>query len=220
MNPPDPSWRTRWEEEIRSRSEAILNEGQQVRARLAQLVAGASGRLGAGRSEVEAVTRAVVEGSMRAAAGALPAERESVLREAVSGLGDGLRTAAQAAGLALQEARGRGQAFAEEDLRHLRDDLRAAAGGLAGTVRRGAEAAGGEVAGQAASLFQHAERTAAAVTPVLAEVFAAVAEQPAAAGREVLAAGSAATRQAAGQLFQEIGRRLAGWGDRLAPPRP
>lgn len=220
MNASEPSPLKRWEEEIRIRSEAILREGREVRERIGRLVAGASERVGAGRSELEAVTRAVFEGAVRAGSDALPSDRASVLREVVSGIGDGLRTAAQAAGLALQEARGRGQAFADEDLRQLRDDLRSAAGGLAETVQRGAKAAGGEVAGQATELFHHAERTVAAVTPAFAGVFDAVKDDAPALGREALAAGSAATRQAAGQLFQEVGRRLAALGDRLAPPRP
>src|SRR5690606_5005877 len=96
-----------------------------------------------------------------------PDDPESVLRQVVDGVGDGLERAAQATRLAVEEAAGEGRAFAADDLRHTSEDLRTVARMFVETVDRAVSDASERTRKQVSGVRQHAGRTLDAIRPSL-----------------------------------------------------
>jgi type VI protein secretion system component VasK len=134
------------------------------------------------------------------------ADRNQALREVLDGLTDGLGRTAHSAQLALEEAAGRGKAFAEEDLARVRRDFDGLREGFGQALRQGL----GALRSEAAEAAQHAERTFAGLRPQLDRVLAAAKQDPAGLARGAVEAGAHATRQGAGAFFESLGRLLKG----------
>lgn len=198
---------------------AIVRSGQRVRHRIAALVAAASQRAHRVADGLVELSRATMAGASRAVATALPAARDSTLRQVVDGLGDGLATAAQAAELTLREVGGKSVRYAREDLEHLAGSFRGASSRFVDGVVAGACQVG-ESANQAASaLRDHASITLRRIEPSLAAAIRAAGDDPVGLARETATAGAAAARGAAGVLFTMLGKQLERLGVALNPPR-
>lgn len=204
---------------LRSRVEAIVRGGREVRQQVANAVAAASQHAQATADGFAEVLRATMDGAARAVADAVPKEREGTLRQVVDGLGDGLAMAAHAAELTLREVGGDSARFAREDLARLgnafRDVSRRFVDGVAAALSR----AGGHAAGEASALRAHAAATLRRVEAPFAAAVAAASRDPVGLGREALTAGVAAARGAVGALCTAMGQKLQAMGVALVPPR-
>jgi hypothetical protein len=133
---------------------------------------------------------------------------DATLREVIDGLGDGLETTAQAVELAVAEAQGKAQHFAEEDLHAAAKDLRSIGELLVETAQKTAKTFAEEAGDQASLLLEHAEHTAKRLRPTLESAARTAANDTTGIATQVAGATAAATRQGLGALFAELGARL------------
>ncbi len=193
--------------------ERIVEEGREIRERVAARVAEAVTRIGGAFASLAQIGAATVQGALEGARGA--PERERILKDVVDGLGDGVSRAALAARLACDEALGRGRSFATDDLERLRRELGGAGHQVAEAVGRTVGAAGDEVAEQADALRGHTKRAFETVAPAIRAAVDAARDDPKGLARDASHASTQAARQAAGALFAAIGGFLGRTGDRL-----
>src|SRR5512138_2328562 len=107
---------------LRQQAERIAQHGRDVRAEISRLASRAAEQFHRTRDGLVGLSRAVVEGALDGARQATPAQSESVLRDVVAGLADGLAISAHAVKLTLDESRSRGTQFAREDLDKIAGD--------------------------------------------------------------------------------------------------
>lgn len=204
---------------LREQVEATVRTQQEVRQRTAALVATASQHaLQAGKGMAE-VVRASLDGARAALRTTEPLRRETLLRQVVDGIAEGLGTAAHAAELTLREARGDLARFAREDLAALTRSLQELGKQFSG-LAADALADGSVLATEeAARLRDHVEATWRALAPRIDAVVDAAAAAPGTTVREALQEGGIAARGAASALFSELGRQLQSLGVALGEPR-
>ena len=195
------------------RVRAIVEDGSDVRAKIADAVRQATAMIHETGESLGDVSKSVID----EAVGAVSDEAESgtVLREVIDGVGDGIGTAAQAVDLAVAEARSRGQEFAKEELHTVADDLRGIGGLLVETTGRAIRGTGGFVKDQLSELTDHAERTAKRVRPDLESAASAAAGDVSGALKETARAGVSAARQGGGTLISIMGSLIHKAGDSL-----
>lgn len=204
------------ETSVRDRVRSIIEGGGDVRGQVASLVGETAEAFQRGGEGLIALARTVLSGAGEALEkGAQAVPPGGTLRQVVDGLGDGLDRFALSARLAVEEARAKGQSFAEEDVKKVRDDLTEVTRMTSQSVGDLFAKARANVGDEAAALRQHAEHVFGRIKPTLQSALDAVRNDPVALGRESLDAGLAATKHAAGSLFAAIGRRLQQAGETL-----
>jgi uncharacterized protein YukE len=196
-------------------TDRIVRGGEDIRARISQLTAGAAMQFHQAAAGFNDLAQAVATGAVQGVEAALPEGRESRLREVVAGLMDGLRTAAEAVDLTLQESTAAGRKFAEEDLRKAHTDLRTVAGLFTESAGGFLEKLGGTATGQTAALRDHAVRAYQQSRPSVEKALTSLWNHLGEVGRETGQAGLSAARSASGTLFTELGERLANLGRKL-----
>jgi hypothetical protein len=196
---------------LRQAVAGIAAEGRAVRERVADAVADAGQRASEAKDTLLEVARDTAAGAREGLEKRAEADRNRTLREVLDGLGDGLGRTAHSAQLAFEEAAGRGRAYAEEDLAKLRRDFESLGNGLSGAVRNGL----GAVLEQTADAAEHVERTAAGLRPSIEQVLSAARRDPGGLARGAVDASLGAGREAAGALFESMGRLLGRAGERL-----
>jgi len=204
---------------LRQQAERIVQHGRNVRAEISRLASRAAEQFHRTRDGLVGLSRAVVEGALDGARQATPAESESVLREVVAGLAEGLAISAHAVKLTLDESRSCGTQFAREDLDKIAGDFREVGNAFTQTVGDAAGKLGGQLAAQMRGLAGHAGRALDQARPAFESAVKAALDQPAALGRETLQAGAGAAREAAGILFTELAKRLEQAGQQLRRPK-
>ncbi len=200
---------------LKHQAEEIVKRGRNVREEIAKLSSAAAGKFHETKDGFVGLSRSVLDGAVTGAQQAVPGEGESVLREVVAGLADGLAISANAVRLTLEESRGRGAQFAHEDLKKVTDDFRGVGENFKQTVHDATGTIGAQISAQGRSLADHAGHTLSSARPAIEAAIKAACEDPKTLGKEALQAGVAATRHAAGVLFSELGKRLEQAGDQL-----
>lgn len=204
---------------LRQQAEVIVKRGVAVEEEMARLSAQAVEKFHREKEGLVALTRAVMDGAAQGAALAAPEQGESLLRQALDGLGRGLKTSAQAAQLTLEESRASGAKYAREDLEKLASDFQALNEMFEEMVHRGTQSFRAHLAAQAQSVRDHARSTLSQVKPAFQSAIEAARRDPVGLGKEAVRTGAAAARQATGVLFTEIGKRLQDTGDKLSRGR-
>lgn len=200
---------------LKQQAETIVKSGRNVREEIAKLSSTAAAKLHQTKDGFVHLSRSVLDGAVSGAQQAVPGEGESVLREVVAGLADGLAISANAVRLTLEESRGRGAQFAREDLKKVAEDFRGAGENFKQSVQDATSRVGTQISQQGRALADHAGHTLTSARPAIEAAIKAACEDPAALGKEALQAGAAATRHAAGVLFSELGKRLEQAGEHL-----
>lgn len=196
-------------------AEQIAAEGTDVRERVRKLVAD---RARDGRKTLKDLTseaRDILRGAVEGVQEVGKERRGEVLGEVVDGVSEGLSRAAQATKLAIEEAEGRGERFAEEDLKRAIDDLRSIERMFLDTVSdmgKGAESGMRDAIKDARS---HATRAAESMRPAIQSALEAATKHPVKFVGESASAGAGMTVKAIGSLFQVMGGLIAGAGDAL-----
>ena len=189
-------------EQVESTAERIAAEAEGVRDRVRDLILNAVNGQAGGIAELRRTADAVLAGIARGVKNAGEGRREGVLNEAASGLADGVSRSVNATRLALREAEGRGQRFAEEDLKRTVEDLRTIEKLFAETVVGFFESLSKEVSGQAGDVKAHAERTAADAKAEVGSALEAALAHPQKIAGEAVSTAADAARQGVGALFQ------------------
>ncbi len=203
------------EDYIQEQARAIVAEGREVRARIARLVTETVEKFHLERQGLIGLARSVLEGTQAAVDRAVGHDADSVLYQVVDGLGDGFSATALACRLAFEEARAQGKSFASEDLAKLRGDLKALADLFVETVSTTTSKFRSLAADQVRSVRAHADRTRARVLPALESALAAARQHSLELAGASVATGLAESRQALGDLFSVVGRRLQEAGQRM-----
>src|SRR5690606_17808419 len=104
--------RSPMDEKFRDEVEEAVKSGDDIRASVRDAVQSAAARTDRAAARLTDLTRRTLDTALQAIDRSAPDDPESVLRQVVDGLGDGLERAAQATRLAVEEAAGEGRAYA------------------------------------------------------------------------------------------------------------
>ena len=181
---------------IREEAEAIVAKGQDVRSRIARLVAQTAEKYHLDGEGLIGLARSILEGAASAVDRAVPQDPDSTLRQVVDGLGDGLSAAALACRLAFEEAQAQGKSFAAEDLAKMRGNLKTVGDLFVETVSTTFGKFQSLAAGHLGLLRTHAEKARERVQPALESALAAAREHPLRLTSESAEAGITMSRQA------------------------
>lgn len=201
--------------QLKQKAEELVKRGGDVRTEIAHLVTDASTPFYAAKDGLGDLVKAVADGAVAGAREALPGQSESVLREVVSGVTDGLAKSAQAVKLTLEESTASGTRFANEDMVKIGQDFATLATIIVEIVSSAANSIGGHAKEQANVIGEHAQQSLQGIVNSLGGAFSKAQKAPSQLGRETVEAGSAAVKQAAGVLFDQIGQYLQKAGQKL-----
>lgn len=204
------------DEQYRATVERIVEEGDRTQEQIRDAVEEAAGRAAESSKSMRDVARETIEAAVGAINRSMPEDPDSVLRSVIDGVGEGLERTAQATKLAVEEASADGKHYAEHDLKLVAEDLKELGSMFADTVERGVKGAGEQTAVRLKSAREHAERTAAAIRPVLESAAEAALRDPIKLAGESAAAAAHLSREATGALFNAVGNLLKGAGDRIS----
>lgn len=200
---------------LKQQAEQIVQQGSDVREDIAQLTASSSGKFHETKEGLVGLARCVLDGAVEGAQQASPSQTESVLREVVAGLADGLAVSANALRLTIEESRSRGAQFAREDLDKIAADFRGVGDSFAQTVREALGKFGSQFTEQLRGFADHAGHAFDSARPSFQAALKAAVDHPVTLGKEALHASVGATREAIGVLFSELGKHLEKAGDYL-----
>lgn len=207
------------EETVMEAVREAVESGQDVTERVRQIVVD----LFQGRRSATATARDTVQGIVETATDianrSAPAKADSIVREVVDGIGNGLGMVAQTTQYAVKEAADRGQRFASEDLERARKDLSGIRDILADTVKYFADRVSTESGSTFRELKSHAERTLAAATPVVTSSLEALAKHPVQTAGEVAGTAFRGGQLTAGALLSAVSGALAGAAEVIDPSR-
>lgn len=198
-----------------AKAKTIAAEGENVRERTRKAFTDAMSSRHVSFDAVSDITRSMIDGAAEAVKSAAPKEKTSVLKEVIDGLADGFSTSANAARLALQEAKGRGETFVKEDVRRVTDNLRVLEDVFFETVSHAVDRTQEQFGAQAKQLQSHTRRAASQMRPALEKALHAAMDHPVNLVTETASAGVKAAPRAAGALLQAMSGLLAGAGDAL-----
>jgi hypothetical protein len=206
-------------EEIKARAREIAADARDVRARTRELVLDVikSGSQAVGRFPA-AVDR-VIEGAREGLNEVADERRAEVLREVMDGLSDGLGRGASAVKLSLEEARGRGQNFAADEVRATVADLKAIESLLVERLTRLVKNSAAVSGEQARDLLVHAQRAAQGMRPAIASAIEAAEKNPVTLAKDTASVAAGAGRRAVGSLFQAVAGVLDGVGEAIGGKR-
>ena len=151
-------------ETMRQQVRQILEDGRDVRRRIGAIMSDTAKKVRLDRLKLSSMTASILDESAKIINRTVPDKPDSVLREVVDGLGDGLSKAALAVKLSIQEAAQRGQQFAEEDLKRTEEDFEAVEEAFVESVRQAAERMEKAAATTADDVLTHASNTFAAIS--------------------------------------------------------
>ncbi len=193
--------------------QAVKDQPDDLRDRVRRMITGdgESGRFDI--ASVRSSAQGVIDGVLRGVKDVSEERRDSVLGEAMSGIADALRNSANATRLAVEEAEGRGERFAEEDLKRVRSELENMGNSMSDTVRDTVTNAGESVRAQADDAQRHIERIMQDVRPSIEKALEAVRQHPARAAGDAASAGVTAATKTVGALFDVAGGILGGVAD-------
>ncbi len=198
----------------------IVAQGQDVRNKVSEVVTDSADKSPVTRKGLIDLSRSVLDGAVAALDKAVSHDPDSVLRQVIDGLGDGLSAAALATQLAMEEARAEEKRFAEEDLSRMTKDLRAVGDLFVDTVSQASSKFKSESRSEVEALRRHAEHTMKRLLPSINSALVTIEEHPLQFGKESVEAGFKMSRQAVGSLFAAIGRQLEKAGKQLIGESP
>jgi hypothetical protein len=202
-------------DQLKDAAAKIVKRGGDVRVEISKLVSGATGTFHQTAHGVADLAKAVADGAVAGAQQVAPAGSETALRAVAEGLADGFSKSAQAVRLTLEESGKKGAQFAREDLDKIAKDFRGLGENAFEIVSRLAKGVTGQISSQFKTLLDHTKTTLQDLRSPMESVVNAARQNPVGLGKQTIHAGAAATRQAAGVFFSEIGKHLQGAGDRL-----
>lgn len=202
-------------EAIRAAVESGRDVSERVRDIVVSLFNGSEASAASARAAVSGIVQTASDIVKRSA----PDNPDSILRNVIDGVTSGISTVAQSTQYAVQEAASRGQRFATQDLERARKDLNGIGDILLDTVKYFTNRVSEEAGTTVRELKTHAERSAAAVTPVIKSSIEAVAKHPIQTAGEATETAVKTGQLGAGALLGAMSQLLAGAAAYLDPER-
>lgn len=196
---------------IRSSVEQAVAAGGDVRRATETALRSAGDQIEAGGARFARAAESALHGAVDGAKKA-GGDADGPLREVLEGLGDAVSSAANASRLAMQEAVGSGRRFAEEDLRHARDEMSTLAELFGRTLTDSLGRVTGRSRDAIKDLEQHAARVAERVGPSVRDAMQAAVSDPVALARETAEVSVKATGAVVSSVFESMGRLLEDTG--------
>jgi hypothetical protein len=166
------------EEQIEEKIAEAVSSAEGVQEEVKKIVLGA---FEAGEASIKRLL-GLTQDALSAAAGSLESvadeDRSKRLEATVAGLGDALSSALNAAGLAFEEAKSKGEKFASEDVKKAVDELKEIESLLVDSVSKLAESSSGAAKQSAEDLLEHAKRITDQLRPNLESTLASLTSQP------------------------------------------
>lgn len=203
------------EEYVREKVRQTVEQGEEIQEQVTEIAAEQAQEFHRSGKGLLALVNSAIEGAVEAVNRSVPEDKESVLRQVVDALGDGLSQAALAARLALEEAQSRNKQFAEEDLERIREDFSNLNKSFVETIDQAQKKIREETSSQVSGFSEHAKQTFSRMGPAVQSTLDAVSQHPIEFTKQTAAAGAETAKFALGSLFSEIGDRLREAGDRL-----
>ncbi len=201
--------------DARAKAETIASESSDVRERIRKTVVDTVRNRDIGMGSLAGVTREVVDGAAQGVRDMTPESRESVLRQVVDGLSDAFTSTAEATRLAMEEAQGRGERFAKEDVQNAITHLTEMQKLMTDTILNTLERARVEASEQTKDFIEHARRAAERVQPSVDKALHAATHHPVKLASETAGAAVKGAPKAAGTLLHAVSGVLQGAGDLL-----
>jgi len=176
----------------------------EIRERVRDTFVSAASNLRGTGKDLAGIARDMLAGAAQGVKDSVPEQQESVLRQVVNGIGDGLTTTANATRMAIEEAESKGRAFAETDLKRTRDDLTSLRTMFVESVTDTVKSVRSTTQDQVKTLREHAERTFQTAEPSIRDAIKAAAQHPGTFVGETADAGAKAAAHAAGELFGAV----------------
>ncbi|MFO1001563.1 MAG: DUF6781 family protein [Planctomycetaceae bacterium] len=198
---------------------AAVESGKDVRDRVRDVVVSLFKSSESTTASARAAVSGIVQSATEIVKRSAPGNPDSVLRNVIDGVTDGLSTVAQSTQYAVQEATARGQRFATQDLDRAKRDLSGISDILVDTVKYFTNRVTEEAGSAASELKTHAERSVSAVTPVLKSSIEAVAKHPGQTAGEAAETAVRTAQLTAGALLGAMSNLLSGAADALDPSR-
>ena len=198
--------------EIDQKVQAIITDDTgDVRQRVADATTEAIPQIRKVREAMEKALKSAVD----AVKDSVPQERESVLREVIDGLHDGVARTANAASFAIEEAKSKQQTFAADDLHEALSDLDAASDLLKESVGNVVDESKDHLSDQSEALLEHAKLSAAALKGTVLGAFSTASGEPTKLAGEVIDAGKGLAERTKGELFPAIADALRSLADKV-----
>ncbi len=193
----------------------IVKKGGDIRSEISKLIANATGKLNQTKDGLVDLAKAVADGAATGMQQVAPSGSESTLRAVADGISDGFTKSAEAVRLTVEESRKKGAQFAKEDLDRILKDFRSLGDTAKEITGRLAQGCKGQLSSQFQTILEHTKTTLQGLRAPLESVVSSALKNPVGLGKETIQAGAAATREAAGVFFSEIGRHLQSAGERM-----
>lgn len=207
------------EEEVRKAVEGGLDVRDKVRQVTLRIMRDRSFDIDSLRQTATAVLRGARAG-VQSRLGEPAADQErarSSLREAVSGLDAALAQFAEAAKLAVEEAKGKAQTYSREDLARARADLEKLEKMYVESLQQAASAAKGTASDILSDLASHARIHGSAVGSQMTDTVATIGREISAAGSARINAGLHLARDTANHMRKLAAGALNSLADRVHP---
>lgn len=199
-----------------SQAQTIALEGKEVRERISQLVLdvlGAKKDLKATASTI----REILEGAAKGVVNAGKDKQGEVLKEVLDGIGTGLGKTAQAAKLTLEEAAGKGETFASEDVSNLVSDLSTLEEMFVETTNSFVKDTATNAWKELADIKDHILRVAKDMKSPVEDAIEAAKKSPLKLSSDAAKTGVSMARQATGSLFEAFAGVMSGLGQAITP---
>ena len=158
-------------ETIKEEAAAAAEQGKDLRALVRDMTLRALSRRSLSVADIMAVVRAVTEG-VSLGLGRRAGELKDAAHEALAGLDEAVKKAAEATKLAAQQLVSQGKEFGEQDLKPAIDELKKVEEMFLATVAKVTEAAGGRIKEEFAAQISHARRNGTDSGRVIADTVA------------------------------------------------
>lgn len=158
-------------ETIKEEAAAAAEQGKDLRALVRDMTLRALSRRSLSVADIMAVVRAVTEG-VSLGLGRRAGELKDTAHEALAGLDEAVKKAAEATKLAAQQLVSQGKEFGEQDLKPAVDELKKVEEMFLATVAKVTEAAGGRIKEEFAAQISHARRNGTDSGRVIADTVA------------------------------------------------
>ena len=158
-------------ETIKEEAAAAAEQGKDLRVLVRDMTLRALSRRSLSVADIMAVVRAVTEG-VSLGLGRRAGELKDAAHEALAGLDEAVKKAAEATKLAAQQLVSQGKEFGEQDLKPAVDELKKVEEMFLATVAKVTEAAGGRIKEEFAAQISHARRNGTDSGRVIADTVA------------------------------------------------
>ncbi len=207
------------EQETERKAEHIAAEANEVRRRTRDLVVDVlrSGKDSAGR--LAGTAQRVLEGAWRGVESVAEERRADVFRDVIDGLSEGLSRGAYAVKLTVEEASGRGQSYAEDEIKGAAQDLRTLESMFVERIEALVRSSANTTSQQARDLVDHARNAVSGIRPEIKSAIEAAEKHPLGLAKETASVATGVSRRVAGSLLQGIADVLENLGDAVGGDR-